>query len=135
MRQPTSKRDAFAWYRAMVFGSEKPPIHLSEPQCGFYAVRAVKGGVLVPAMIWLQQEIDEHGQLADDEVLMCEVNGKLRDPHEVWDRLAAHAVPFAKYQHHSNLNNWAGWHQLDLPEADPTKPIDWERIEPPVFEV
>lgn len=134
MREPTTQRAAFEWYRAATFSDDKPPIHPDEPHCGYFAIRLVKGGPLVPARIWLHQEIDEKtGLLTEDEYLKCEIAGKPADPYEQWPRLAGYPVPFAKYRYHLNLNYYAGWNGLEIPEADPTKPIDWLKLDPPVF--
>ena len=46
MRDPTAPSVLFAWWRDALAG-RKPPIHDSDPQCGFYQRKLIKGGPFV----------------------------------------------------------------------------------------
>lgn len=50
--------------------------HDEDPECGFYRLRLVKGGPFVPARIWMDQPVDEHGALWADETLRAEIDGR-----------------------------------------------------------
>ena len=96
IRQPTPISQLYAWHRAALAG--KPiTIHEAEPQCGWYKTRLIKGGPFVPASISIQREVDENGELASDECLVCEVNGERRDPSKAWLSLCKNPISRAEY--------------------------------------
>lgn len=83
IRQPTPISRLYAWHRDALAG--KPvAVHEGEPQCGWFKTRLVKGGPFVPASISIHRNVDENGELASDERLVCEVNGERRDPVKTW---------------------------------------------------
>jgi len=96
IRQPSSISEIYAWHRAALAG-KRPPIHDGEPQCGWFKARMVKGGPFVPASITLQREVDANGDLASDEVVVCEVNGFNRDAEREWVWLAKNPITRADY--------------------------------------
>ena len=96
IRQPTPVSRLYAWHRAALAG--KPvTIHEGEPQCGWFKTRMVKGGPLGPASITIQRDVDENGELASDERLVCEVNGERRDPVKAWLSLCKNPISRAEY--------------------------------------
>ena len=81
MRRPTPVAVLHAWHSAALRGLS--PANDGTPRCGWYKRRLVRGGVFVPARIWMVQDIcPETGELLSDEVLRCEVNGIAADPEE-----------------------------------------------------
>lgn len=96
MRQPTPISRLYAWHRAMLEG-RAAAIHEDEPQCGWFKTRLVKGGPFVPASISIHREIDENGDLASDERLVCEVNGAARDPYTAWSSVCKNPISRADY--------------------------------------
>lgn len=96
IRQPTPISRLYAWHRDALAG--KPvAIHEGEPHCGWYKTRLVKGGPFVPASITIQREVDENGELASDERLVCEVNGERRDPVKAWLSICKNPISRAEY--------------------------------------
>ena len=57
----------------------------------------VKSGPFVPASITIQREVDENGELATDELLVCEVNGERRDPARAWLSICKNPISRAEY--------------------------------------
>ena len=97
----------------------------TEPKCGWYRRRLVRGGAWVPCRIWLDQPTDpETGELMGDERLRCEVAGKERDPEEEWLRLADHPIPKAEFDYMVATSRWANKHAPDEPEANPQEKVD-----------
>jgi len=96
MRQPTLLVRLYAWHRAALTG-KVVPIHEGEPQCGWFKTRMVKSGPFVPASITIQREVDENGELASDELLVCEVNGERRDPARAWLSICKNPISRAEY--------------------------------------
>lgn len=107
-RLPTPKDAVYRWHAAAMRG-EKPPVHESEPQCGWFVRSFSDRGLLYPAMICMDQEIDEEtGELLSDERLRCVVArpgdgwptiaGHEVDPYEEWVYLAKR--PIAREEYH-----------------------------------
>jgi hypothetical protein len=87
MREPTSLYQSLAWWRSALQGNDLPR-HDSEPECGFFQMRKVKGGPWVPVSIRLVQELDpETGELTEPERLECLVSGIPADPARIWTYL------------------------------------------------
>lgn len=98
MRCPTTLDEAYAWHRAALAG-DNPPIHGDDPKCGWFRRKMVKDGGWVPARIWLYQDIDQStGLLADDERLLCEVDGKSVDVFDQWTWLAGNPISERDYR-------------------------------------
>lgn len=137
MREPTPSAVAFAWHANALLGvyGDECQIHDEEPQVGYFKRRLVRGGVYVPAKIWLDQEIDpDTGELLADERLQCEVAGEWRDPHEEWPRLCGHPISEADFNYLTALRQHCAWHEPDQPFANPKRPIDWLAVSPPQFQ-
>lgn len=132
MRAPTPLAPLYEWHRASLDPSVKLLAITGEPQCGWYTRRLVKGGPIVPARIWLHQEIDEDGELVGPEILRCEVAGKERDPDEEWMYLADSPITQAEYDFRVADASWCRAHAMDSPEANPTLRVSTRTI-PPLF--
>lgn len=96
IRQPTPASQIYALHRAAIAG-KYVPLHESDPFCGWFKTRMVRGGPFVPASVSLSREIDEHGELASDETMICEINGEPRDPYSAWLSICRHPISRAEY--------------------------------------
>lgn len=104
------------------------------PQCGFYQRRLVKGGVFVPARIWREPALDPvTGEPTGEDILRCELGEEPRDPVLEWDRLAKNPISREKYQFEMADRTWARQYAPGDPKANPTKPVDFGNLKPPVF--
>ena len=92
MRRARSEAEIYAWWRAALAGL-RPAVHEDEPQCGWFRTRLVRLGPWCPARVWLHQVIDpETGELAEDERLLCEVDGDRRNPARAWISIASNPI-------------------------------------------
>ena len=136
MRVPTPHAVAFAWHSdalAGVYGDEAA-MHPDDPQCGFFKRRLVRGGVYVPARIWLVSETDiGTGELLSDEILQCEVDGQRADPLDQWSYLASNPITEAEFNYMTALREHAVRHEPDHPMSNPRKAVDWLRAPLPIF--
>lgn len=107
MRKPTNLYEAHAWWRHAVHGSGKIIAAALKPQLGFYQRKLVSGGIHVPARIWLDQAIDDAGELIADEVLRCEINGAERNPVEAWPWLFANPISEEEFRYMRAQAEWA----------------------------
>lgn len=132
MRRPTPKDEVYAWWRAALDGA-KPAIDMNEPQCGFYQRNLVRGGVMVPVAIWLEQDVDElTGELRRDEQIVCIVAGKKADAWTQWTWVAQNPISEKDYNDLVSKGEYAEAYEPDSPHADPYQTIDLMRT-PPVF--
>jgi hypothetical protein len=92
MRAPSDRHAAWNWWRQSVTaGFADEPI-TTEPRCGLFRTRG-RGGNWVAASIDLHQVIaPDTGELMEDEVLVCLVDGRPRDPGAAWPYLADHPI-------------------------------------------
>ncbi|KHQ51133.1 hypothetical protein [Mameliella alba] len=124
IRQPTRLSVAYAWWR-QALADPRTPRHDADPQCGYYARRAVKNGPLLPVRVYLDQEIDpETGELADDEVIRGEELGRSIDPARIWTHLKP--ITVARYdalvaEHRTNARMAATNISYDVTET-PMRP-------------
>ena len=125
MRKPTVLTDLYQWLRQSLSGQD--PQITSEPQCGFFRRRLVRGGPWVPCRIWLHQEIQE-GELVAEERLRCEVDGKEACPIEQWTYLAARPVSEADYNYMVATSRWARKHAPEEAEANPGEKVDFLKL-------
>lgn len=136
MRRPTPREIAYRWHAEAVkgvYGDAEGPSP-DDPQCGWYKRTLTRGGVFVPARIWLDAETDiGTGELLAPETMLCEVNGERRDPVEQWSWLCAHPITEAEFHYLTQLRNHALLHEPSLPIATPTKPVDWLNAPMPQF--
>lgn len=135
IRAPIPPEDALAWWRGAValpeYERRDTPIP-DEPCPGFFQCKLVKGGIFVPARIWLEQDVGEDGELLGAE-LRCEVNGEPADPFDKWSYLCGEPISEAQFNYLTARNRWAAWHAPHEPAANPRKPIDWLTLPVPQF--
>jgi hypothetical protein len=86
IRQPSAHARLYAWWNAAV-ADPATPRHDGLPECGFYRMQHVRGGPYVPVRIFVVREIDDIGELTGPEIMMAEVEGKVRRPENLWLRL------------------------------------------------
>lgn len=126
MRRPTPIAVLHAWHAAALRGLR--PVNDGTPQCGWYKRRLVRGGVFVPARIWMVQDIcPETGELLSDEVLRCEVNGLSGDPEDAWTWISGHPVTEQEFRYLAARIAFAIRHEPHDPFAMPLLPIDLNR--------
>jgi hypothetical protein len=86
IRQPSTAASLYAWWNAAV-ADPSTPRHDGLPECGFYRMQHVKGAPYVPVRVFVVREIDDIGELTGPEIIMAEVEGKIRRPENLWLRL------------------------------------------------
>lgn len=90
------------WWLAAIFG-QSPPIHDdTAPQPGYYMRRLVPRGPFVPCCIWTEEERDEAGDLMQDVVYHCLVNGESADAFEQWWYLCKYPITMQHYERMMN---------------------------------
>lgn len=110
------------------------PVITEIPQCGWYQRKLIKGGVFVPARIWVDAEIDiGTGELLGPETYLCEVNGERRDAFDQWPWLCSNPITESEFDYLTKMREHAILHEPDLPIANPRKPVDWLRVPLPTF--
>lgn len=120
---PTSKTVLYAWHAKAIRGLE--PVNDGTPHCGWFKRKLVKGGVFVPARIWMFQDVEpDTGELLSDELMQCEVNGAQADPEEAWSWICAHPITEQEFNYLAARIDFAQRHEPDDAFAQPTKPID-----------
>jgi hypothetical protein len=135
IRAPIPDETAFAWWREALaipeYERRSTPV-ADEPQCGYFQRKLVKGGIMVPARMWLEQDIGDDGELLGAE-LRCEVNGSPADPFDQWSHIAGNPISEGEFNYMVARRNWAAWHAPHEPAANARKPIDWLTLAPPTF--
>lgn len=104
------------WAEELLHPGQKLP---EVPACGFYQTRLVMGGPWVPARIWRQPSGTE-GQ----EVLRCEIGGKLRDAYQKFPTLARHPITEKEFNFQMADFAHAKAYRPNDPKATPAAPID-----------
>ncbi len=133
MREPTPLLDQLRWHRLALTG-EAPLPAVDDPQVGWYQRTLTKGGVMVPVRIWLQQDTHfDTGELLDDEVLLCTVNGRRADAHVQWSYVAGNPITEEEFDYLTRRNVWAAKHHPERPEATPYQPVDFLTVPLPDF--
>lgn len=136
MRMPTPREAAYHWHAEAirgVYGDVHDP-HPDDPQCGWYKRTLAKGGVFVPARIWIDANVDiGTGELLEPEALLCEVDGERRDAYEQWSWLCSNPITEAEFDYLIALRRHAQQHEPDLPIANPRRPVDWLKAPLPSF--
>ena len=123
MRQPTPRDVLYRWHAEAMLGLA--PAIDSTPHCGWFKRKLVKGGVFVPARIWMFQDIDaETGELLSDELLQCEVNGAYADPEDAWSWICGNPISVSEFLYLSARIDYAARNEPEDPFAAPNKPID-----------
>lgn len=123
MRQPTPREKLYEWHARAMAGLS--PVIDQTPQCGFFKRKLVKGGVFVPARIWMVQLVDEEtGELTSDEFLQAEVNGQKADPDDCWSWVCGNPISEAEFHYLTARIDHAVRHEPEDPFADARKPVD-----------
>ena len=122
MRRPTPRAVLYAWHAAALAGSH-PPVH-DEAQPGWYKRKLVRGGPFVAVEIWMEQLVDDAGDLVAPEELRCEVDGSPADPHDLWTYVCDNPISQAEFRHMRSLAAWVKAHSPDEPVANPREPIN-----------
>ena len=113
----------YTYYRSAlkgVFG----PVHENDPQCGYYRMRRGRGGPWVPVAIW--REVPEglgcgdNSGISDSGKLVCLVDGKERDPFQIWTWVCRYPVPYETYV--AVAEPGQAWPE-DLPDLKKTRPF------------
>ena len=116
----------YDWHARAVAGLA--PAIDDRPQCGWFKRKLVKGGVFVPARIWMFQEIDaETGELLSDELLQCEVNGAFADPHDAWSWICANPITEAEFNYLTARISYAERNEPEDPFAQAKAPINMNK--------
>jgi hypothetical protein len=121
IRAPIPDDVVLAWWRSAL--AEAPDAIPDEPRAGFFKRKLVKGGVYVPARIWLEQEIGEDGELLGAE-FKCEVNGEPADPFDQWSYLCGEPISEAEFKYLTARGDWAWRYAPNDPAARPRERID-----------
>jgi len=89
--------DKYTYYHSALMGVFGP-VHENDPQCGYYRMRRGRGGPWVPVAIWREVagENEDTG-ISDSGKLVCLVDGKERDPYEIWTWVCRYPVPYETY--------------------------------------
>lgn len=108
---------------------------LGQPEPGYFVVRLVKRGPLVPAIIWrpcplILPELLSDTPAPEDWCRPTERGRPLRarigeeevSPNVVWER--GRRVPEAEYAYRAALGAWAKQHAPAAPEANPAERVD-----------
>jgi hypothetical protein len=128
MRKPTPRDELYAWHRNALLGVYGDDLGLSGevPHCGWFKRRLVKGGVMVPARIWMFQPICPFtGDLTEDEALQCEVNGAFADAHHQWPWLCAHPIPEHEFLYLEATRAHCAAHEPHDPIVKSFEPVNW----------
>lgn len=100
-------------------------VDINDPRPGFYRKKLAKGGVWVPVRIWITEaERDEAGDLLEDEIIRCEVDGEERDPFEVWPWVDEKSIDESEYRYMRAGAEWDRKNDPDAPAANPRQAID-----------
>jgi hypothetical protein len=135
MSRPTPREELYRWHSNAMLGvlGDDPPI-TDDPQCGWFQRPLVKGGVMVPARIWMHQPVDEEtGDLVGDETLQCEVDGRYADPNAQWTWLAGAPISEAEFNYLTAKRQWSEDYAPHEPYANPRQPVDWLAVPTPSF--
>ncbi len=102
MRRPSTFKQLYGWWADALAGRE-PPRHDGEIHCGYYRYRKVKGGPYLPVEVRVDRDLDpETGELANDEILVCDVCGEpIR--HAVAAAIFTYAAPISSGEYHSMM--------------------------------
>lgn len=106
---------------------------MSKPECGYWLIRLIRNGPLVPACIQRVQTMHEPGEpentMERSPFLAAFINGEPVHIDRVW-MVRGQPIAEAEYKYRCALTDWAQQHAPDMPEATPTKRIDLAQIAP-----
>ena len=117
--------------------------NIANPQPGFFRMRMVKGGVYVPARIFLPcpmvvgdwTSCDAHPDdwcmpMDRSRWLKGEINLRPADLWRVWG--FGQPIPIEEFEFMVEVVRWAKVHAPESPEAKPWRPIDLRALPPQV---
>lgn len=122
MREPVAIGQALTWWRAAI--AHYPDTVPADPQPGYYKTRLAKAAIMVPARIWLVQDVGEDGELLDDVGIVCLINGEPADAFHWWPYLAGRPITYQEFRYLSARNAWAENYAPDDYAARPRERID-----------
>jgi hypothetical protein len=96
----------------------------NDPQCGWYRRRMVKNAAFIGVAIWLEQDIDEAGELVNPPMLRCLRLGKLIEPLEEWSYICQRPIPYPDYKYMIDYAAWAAQYKPDDPACNPFRPVE-----------
>lgn len=112
----------WAWWEKALKGG--PQGLLPEaPQSGFYQRTLVRGGPMVHASIWREEEFDADGKPTGLDIVRCQIGGQPRDPFAEWVRLSMNPIPRAEFDYQEAAAAYDRVYKPASPRANPKKPI------------
>lgn len=137
MRKPTTEDEARAWWRQALEDKELTlaiEYDWEDPKCGFFEGKMSRGGIMMPARIWIENDIcPVTGELLDDEVFWCEHGGQLKDPYEQWMWLAQQPITEEYYLYLMARGEYSRDWAPHEPAANPFKKVDFLTVPTPTF--
>lgn len=125
MRRPTTDDEAYAWHRAVMANPQAQIVHDNRPQCGWYKCRLTRGGIFVPARIWIEQSVGDDGELLDEPRIRCEINGiEEYDLARWWTWLGAYPISKGEFDYLMAQKDWAETYAPNDPAANPRLPLN-----------
>jgi hypothetical protein len=119
---------AYAWHNAAL-ADTRAGVEITvtnEPQCGWFKRRLAKGGVYVPARIWLVGIIDpETDELMSDELMACEVAGEMSDVDDEWTYVCQHPITENEFRYMEATRIYCALHEPKHPINAPRTPVNW----------
>ena len=104
------------------------PRALDRPEPGYWRIRLVKGGPLVPAMIRRVQCLHEPGDpfnpMDRSPSWYAEIDGRPVAWSRVWETRPVETITAADYAHEVDTGRWAREHAPDHPRAAPREKVD-----------
>lgn len=105
---------------------------IGTPEEGHYRTKLVRGGPFVAVRIWYGAPVDpESGELLDrSHRWQATINGNDTDPYEIWPYVGGRAIPKVEYDYLMALSKHAKTFAPEMPEAEPTRRIDFNKTKP-----
>lgn len=102
------------------------------PEAGFYRTKLARGGPWCGVRIWFGAPPDpETGELLDrSHRWQAEINGNACDIDAVWPHVAGRFIDKAEYEYLVALSKHAKTYAPEMPEAEPTRGIDFNKTRP-----
>ena len=106
------------------------PHQIDKPVAGVYKTKLVRGGVWVPVRFEFGPPPDPENpaqRLDRSHRWLAWIADDPADPYELWPWCCGRPIDEAEYRYLMALSRHAKAHAPELPEADPTKPIDFHK--------
>lgn len=137
MREPTTAAAVLEWHAEAMRQIEMRLPHVvvnDDPQAGWFECRLVAGGPMLPARIWIEDDIEDvTGELLDEPKLRCHVVFIEKDPVEFWSNLAKRPITQERYDYLMAIGDWAAEWAPSHPFNEPRKRIAARDIPIPTF--